>query len=176
MIVVLFALWAPVALAHNTKSAWTTAKANVMLPDVVKIALPPDLAQALEGEIGPLLAQLRQLELNAQQERNDWLAAGTYGNYVKRLGDAREKVQKGLSVDPATCVGTGTALKGNRYKHFRCSATSYVLEVPSIELKPGANGSLPEVVEGPIRRFGPFQATFTLHVTGPATCVCIRLS
>jgi hypothetical protein len=53
-----------------------------------------------------------------------------------------------------------------RYKHFRCNATSYVLETPSVEFVPGPDSSVPEIVEGPRRRIGPLRAVFSVHVTG----------
>jgi hypothetical protein len=62
-----------------------------------------------------------------------------------------------------------------RYKHFKCTATSYVLEVPAVEIGTGVNGALPAVIEGPMRRFGPYPAGFTLHVTGPTRFVSQRL-
>ena len=80
----------------------------------------------------------------------------------------------GLSIDSAKCVGQGKALSGKRYKHFRCPTTSYVLEIPNVELKPGADPALPEVVEGPVRRIGPLEAAFTVHVTGKARMLSQR--
>ena len=80
----------------------------------------------------------------------------------------------GLSIDTVRCTGQGKALKGKRYKHFRCNATSYVLEIPTIELKPGVDPTLPEVVEGPRRLIGPLAAVFTVHVTGKARMLSQR--
>ena len=82
----------------------------------------------------------------------------------------------GLSIDGVTCVGTGKALSGKRYKHFRCSATSYVLEVPTAELGPRVDGALPDVTDGPTRRIGPFDAVFTLHVVGKTNLFQQRVS
>ena len=155
-----------VALAHNTPHSWTAAKAQVMLPETTTIALPQALRESLDAELEELLAKFRLLELTAQQERGDWLAAATYSNYVTRFRTAQDTVNGGLSIDAAKCVGTGKALSRKRYKHFRCTATSYILEVPSVELQPVVNGALPEVLEGPVRRFGPLEAVFTVHVTG----------
>lgn len=166
---------ASVAAAHSTPYAWTVAKANVMLPETTTITLPADVKASLEAELQPLIERLRLLELTAQQERSDWLAAGTYANYLKRLTEARQRIVKGLPVDSARCAGTGKALSGKRYRHFRCSASSYVLEVPTVEIGAAENGALPAVIEGTMRRLGPYQATFTLHITGPARFVSQRL-
>lgn len=175
LVISLFAATASVAAAHNTPHAWTVGKANVMLPDTVRITLPADLRASLEAELTPLIDRLRLLELAAQQERSDWLAAGTYANYLKRLTEARDRIAKGLPLDSAACAGTGKALSGKRYKHFKCNVTSYVLEVPAVEIAAAENGALPAIVEGPMRRYGPYEAVFTLHVTGPTRFVSQRL-
>ena len=174
-VIVVLAASATAAYGHVTKYAWTKGKAQVMLPDSATIALPPEVAGPLEAEINALLAQFNLLELQAQ-DRNDWLATGTYANYKKRLSEARDRLQKGLSIDSASCKGLGKALTGKRYKHFTCDAMSYVLEVPAVELRGGEGGALPQVVEGPLRRLGPYAAAFTLHVTGAARCIPQRLS
>jgi hypothetical protein len=51
-----------------------------------------------------------------------------------------------------------------------------VLEVPNIALDPSIDPSLPEVVEGSRRLVGPFQAGFTVHVTGNSRMVTQRTS
>lgn len=176
LVISLLAASASIAPAHVTPYSWTAARANVMLPDAVTIALPADVKASLQAELTPLIERFRLLELIAQQERGDWLAAGTYANYVKRLRDARERVQKGLPLDTPRCAGSGRAVKGKRFTHFRCEATSYVLEVPTVELREGEVGALPQAIEGEIRRFGPYRAVFVLHVTGPGKLFARRLS
>jgi hypothetical protein len=165
-----------VALAHNGPYSWTAAKAQVMLQEGTMIALPADQRAALEAELRGLLDQFRLLQLTAQERSEDWLAAATYDNYLKRFERAQASVSKGLSIDAAKCLGQGKALSGKRYKHFRCSVTSYVLEIPSVELKPGKNPSLPDVVEGPVRRIGPLAASFTVHVMGKSRMLSQRAS
>lgn len=167
---------ASVAHAHNTRHAWTTGKADVMVPYAVKIALPQDLKRSLEAELDSLIVEFGLLALTAQEDRKDWLLAATYGNYVRRFRDARERVMNGLSIDGARCVGTGKALTGKRYKHFRCAARSYVLEIPSVELGPRENGALPEVIDRPARPFGPFNAVYAVHVIGKTDLVQQRMS
>jgi hypothetical protein len=176
LVISVLAASASVAHAHNTRYSWTTRTAEVMLPGAARIELPQDLKGSLKSELDGLIAEFRLLELTAQQDPDDWLLAGTYGNYVTRFSDARERVVNGLSIDKASCVGTGKALGRKRYKHFRCAATSYVLEVPSVELGPRVDGALPEVTEGPMRRMGPFDAVFAVHVIGKTDLVQRRLS
>ena len=176
LVISVLAASASVAQAHNTRSSWTTGKAEVMLTGAAKIELPQDVKGSLQSELDGRIAEFRLLALTAQQNPDDWRLAGTYGNYITRFSDARERVVNGLSIDTATCVGTGKALSGKRYKHFRCSATSYVLEVPSVALGPRENGALPEVTEGPMRRMGPFDAVFAVHVIGKTDLVQQRLS
>ena len=112
--------------------------------------------------------------------------AQTYDTYIKRLEEAQRIINAGLSIDNANCTGQGKAVIGRftekpglvekRYKHFRCSATSYVLEIPSIEFAPGPDPFVPEIVEGPRRRIGPFQAAFSVHVTGKSRMLAQRTS
>ena len=61
-----------------------------------------------------------------------------------------------------------------QYKHFRCNASSYTLEIPNIELVPGIDPSVPEVVEGARRLVGPLEAVFTVHVTGKSRMLSQR--
>lgn len=173
---------AAVALAHNTPYSWTVVKARVMLQEGTNVGLPPDQRQALDAELAAWLAKFRPLLLTAEAGAQLGLdptpgrLAQTYGSYIDRLKKMRVTVNSGLSIDSVKCVGQGKALIGKftekpgpiekRYKHFRCSATSYVLEIPSIELVPGTDPSLPEVVEGPRRVIGPLAAVFSVHVTG----------
>lgn len=165
-----------VALAHNTPHAWTAAKAQVMLQEGTTIALPADQKAALRAEIQGWLDKLRPLKLTAEQDPEDWLILGTYNSYIKRFTEARDKVSAGLSVDSVRCAGQGRALPGKRYKHFRCNASSYVLEIPNIELVPGEDPFLPQVVEGPRKLIGPLAAVFSLHVMGKSRMLSQRAS
>jgi hypothetical protein len=166
-----------VALAHNTPHSWTVAKARVMLQEGTNIALPEAQRQELNVELEAQLAKFRLLLLQAQERPEDWLYAQTYDNYIrKRFLPAQQKVLNGLSIDSVKCVGQGKASSGKRYRHFRCPATSYVLEIPTVELKYPAEGELPEVIEGPVRRIGPIAATFTVHVMGKSRMLSQRAS
>ncbi len=129
-----------------------------------------------------LLDKFRPLKLTAQSsyestQNPDYARlAQTYDTYIKRFEVAQKTISRGLSIDTANCVGRGKAVVGNfsekpglveeRYKHFRCSATSYVLEIPTVEFAPGPDPFVPEIVEGARRRIGPFPAVFTVHVDG----------
>lgn len=160
---------ASVALAHNTKFSWTTAKAQVIVTNDVSLAIPSPQKAELEGSLRAKLALFQSLQLTAQQERGDWMAAGRYGNYVTRFRDALAKVQGGLAVDSAACVGLGKAVKKNRFKHFRCSVTSVAIEVPTAEVLPAAPGQNPEVVDGTPIVVGPFKAVLSVHITGKSS-------
>jgi hypothetical protein len=51
-----------------------------------------------------------------------------------------------------------------------------VLEIPNVELVPGAAPSVPEIVEGPRKLVGPVQGVFTVHVTGNSRMLAQRVS
>ena len=59
-------------------------------------------------------------------------------------------------------------MQGNRFKHFRCSVTSVVLEIPQTELDYG-DQELPTVIEGSPRIIGPLEASLDIHVAGKAS-------
>jgi hypothetical protein len=181
---------AAVALAHSTPHSWSAAKARVMLQEGTNITLPADQRAALDAELAAWLVKFRPLLLTAQtgaqigQDPRAGRLAQTYGSYIERLKRMRDIVNSGLSIDSANCVGQGKAVIGRfaekpgplekRYKHFRCNATSYVLEIPSIELVPDADPSLPEVLEGPRKIIGPLAAVFSVHVTGKSRMLAQR--
>ena len=181
---------AAVAFAHSTPYSWSVSKARVMLQEGTNISLPADQRKALDAELAVWLGKFRPLQLTAQATYESTQAPyaqrlnQTYGGYIDRLKKLQAQVSSGLSIDIAKCVGQGKAVIGNfaekpglvqrSYKHFRCNATSYTLEIPSIELAPGTDPSLPEVVEGPRRIIGPLAAVFTVHVTGKSRMVAQR--
>lgn len=166
---------AAAALAHNTSSSWTVAKARVMVQEGTTIALPTDQRAALDAELVARLRKFNGLLLAAQDDPDQWRLAGTYKNYIDRFRKAQNNVNAGLSIDSVKCTGLGKALKGKRYTHFGCSANSYELEIPNIELQP-ADAVLPEVVEGPRRVIGPLEAVFNVHVTGKSRMLAQRTS
>ena len=180
-----------VALAHNTPYSWSVSKARVMLQEGTNISLPSDQRRALEADLNALLDKFRPLKLTAQSSYESTQdpvysrLAQTYDTYIKRLELARKAIGMGLSIDSAKCVGQGKAVVGNfsekpglvekRYKHFRCSASSYVLEIPNVEFAPGPDPFVPEVVEGPRRLIGPLSAVFTVHVRGNSRMLSQRV-
>ncbi len=83
------------------------------------------------------------------------------GRYVR----ARNQVRDGLDIDAAVCRGSGAAMPGKRFKHFRCAVTSEVLEIPQTEVVYG-DQELPTVIERPPRVIGPLQAELDVHVIG----------
>ena len=176
-----------VALAHNSPYSWTVAKARVMLQESTNVALPEADKVALDAELDAWRMKFGQFLLIAQAEYTRSAEAGaddprysqlaqTYDTYRRRFAATQATVARGLSIDSVKCAGQGKALTGKRYKHFRCSATSYVLEVPNIELVPSFDPFLPEVVEGPRRMIGPLAAVFTVHVTGRSRMLAQRAS
>ena len=153
-----------------------------MLQDSTNIALSEADRTALDVELDSWLKKFRPLVLIAGagyvDTNNPEYArlTQTYTSYITRFEEARAKVASGLSIDSVRCVGQGKALTGKRYQHFRCSATSYVLEIPNIELVPSFDPFLPEVVEGPRRNIGPLSAVFSVHVMGKSRMLSQRSS
>lgn len=176
LVISVFAVLVPGASAQDTKYAWTSRKAEVMLMTSTQIQLPTTLRETLEPELERQLALFERLALIAQQDRANWLAAETFANYVGRFKEALIKIRSGLTMDTASCVGKGRRLGANRYTRFTCKATSNVLEIPNVEVLPAEPMELPQVVEGPIRREGPFPATFSIHVTGYTKLTFVRTS
>jgi hypothetical protein len=179
---------ATVALAHSTPYSWSVAKAQLTLQDSTTIALPGTERAGLDAELDAWLKKFRPLLLTAQAESEKdpgaIRLAQTYDTYITRFTTARQSVNAGLSIDSLKCTGQGKGVKGNfsekpgaietRYKHFRCSTKSYTLEIPNIELVPGANPFLPEVKEGARKLVGPFSAAFTVHVRGKTRMLAQR--
>ena len=179
-----------VALAHTTPYSWSAATARVMLQEGATISLPSGQRQELDAELKTQLEKFRPLKLTAQASyestQNPVYArlAQTYDTYIKRFELAQKTIASGLSIDTSNCVGQGKAviahfaekagLVEKRYKHFRCSAKSYVLEIPTLEFAPGPDPFVPEVVEGTRRLVGPFDATFIVHVRGKARMIAQR--
>jgi hypothetical protein len=181
---------AAVAVAHSTPYSWSVSKARVMLQEGTNIDLSADQRKALDAELAVWLGKFRPLQLTAQATYESTQAPDaqrlnqTYGGYIDRLKKLQAQVNAGLSIDSAKCVGQGKAVIGNfaekpglvqkSYRHFRCNATSYTLEIPTIELVPGSDPSLPEVAEGSRRLIGPLAAVFTVHVTGKSRMLAKR--
>jgi hypothetical protein len=125
--------------------------------------LPPAEGAALEAD----LHRQRGIYLRAAlaaSEVGDWFAAGMYNNLVVQLTSAISKVENGLGIGDVQCTGTGRAVNG-RYKHFRCAATSGVMEIPTVA-SIEREGDREIVTQGPPRLVGPLDAVFEVHVRG----------
>jgi hypothetical protein len=156
-------LAAAAAGAHNGPWTWTTTRAEQLVTAQVPMYLPP-------AERASLAADLRRqkgayfLAEMAAYEVEDWLAAAMYSNVVSQLVRALDKVERGLGIDAVHCTGVGRAVS-RRYKHFRCAATSGVIEIPTIASIERVGGR--EIVtQGLPRLVGPLTATFEIHVRG----------
>ena len=157
---------APIALAHNTPWSWKPGRATQIVLADVTLQLPAAERASLLAEIREARSRYLLDEMIASEE-GDWLAAGMYHNLVFRLTSARDKVERGLSLDKARCSGLGAAANG-RFKHFRCSVSSQVVEIPVVE-RIDRDGDRQNVVEGQARLVGPMQAVLDVHVRGKAT-------
>ncbi len=180
-----------VALAHKTPYSWSIAKARVMLQEGQNIALPEAQRASIDAEMEAQLKKFRPLKLTAQSlyesTQNPVYArlTQTYDSYIDRFEKVQATIAAGLSIDSSKCAGQGKAVVGNfsekpglvekRFKHFRCNASSYVLEIPSIEFAPGPDPSTPEIVEGPRTLVGPLSAIFTVHVRGNSRMLSQRV-
>jgi hypothetical protein len=156
-----------IALAHNTRYAWTEAKAGKMVVRDATLRLSASERASLEGELKDAVRLYWALQFAAEQvgDRN---AMSTFQSLLARYRRALDQVQDGLAIDAATCNGSGAAVKDNRFKHFRCAVTSEVVEIPSTELDYG-DRELPIVIESAPRVIGPFQASLGVHVTGKSS-------
>ena len=92
----------------------------------------------------------------------------TFQSVLARYVRARDQVRNGLGIATAACKGSGVALQGKRFKHFRCPVTSAVLEIPQTEVVYG-DQELPTVIEGSPRVIGPLAASLDIHIAGKAS-------
>jgi hypothetical protein len=163
---------ASTVLAHNTPWAWKPSRAAQMVVAEVTLQLPPSERASLVAEIREARSTYLLAEMVASEE-GDWLAAAMYHNLVYRLTNALDKITKGLGVDTARCAGVGRAAKG-RFKHFRCSASSLTVEIPTVA-SIERDGDKQIVVEGPPRLVGPLVAQLDVHVRGKTAISYRRL-
>ena len=156
-----------IAQAHNTKWAWTEAKAAKMVTRDGKVRLAAGERASLNAELNEAVRLYGALVFAAQQV-GDGSAMATFQGVLGRYVSARNQVRNGLGIDAAGCKGSGAALQGKRFKHFRCSVTSGVLEIPQTELDYG-DQELPTVIEGSPRIIAPLEADLVVHVAAKAS-------
>jgi hypothetical protein len=153
-----------IALAHNTPWAWTQPKAAKMVRSDATVQLPPAEKAFLESELKQAV-RLYCLLAIAAGEAGD--SDTVFGELCRQNYHAIQKVRNGLGIVTAACKGSGKATQANRFKHFRCSATSEKIDIPMVVLRPLEAGSqLPTAIEGPPRIIGPLEAQLDVHVTG----------
>ena len=115
--------------------------------------------------LGGLRLAAYDLAAIADDADGDWQPWLTFQRLLGRYVRARNQVRDGLAIDAAACRGSGAAMPGKRFKHFRCAVTTGVLEIPQTEVVYG-DQELPTVIEGPPRVIGPLEAELDVHVIG----------
>ena len=156
-----------IALAHNTRYAWKEAKAGKMVVRDATIRISASERASLMPELNDAVRLYGALVFAAQQV-GDGKATATFQALLARYVRARDQVRNGFEIGASVCKGSGAALQGKRYKHFRCTATSEALEIPQAELDYG-DQELPLVIEGQPRFIGPLEANLDVHVAGKAS-------
>jgi hypothetical protein len=158
---------ASIAQAHNTPWAWTESRAAKMVIRDATVRLAASEQPSLNAELNDAVRLYGALVFAAQQV-GDGSAMATFHGVLARYVSARNQVRNGLGIDAAACKGSGAALQGKRFKHFRCSVTSIVLEIPQTELDYG-DKELPTVIEGSPRIVGPLEADLVVHVAAKSS-------
>lgn len=163
-----------IALAHDTRVAWTTAKAERIVTRDAIVRLPAQARASLEAELRAAVGLYRTLEETAATQQGSYeQPAATIHNLRYRFSTALKQVQSGLEIEAAVCTGTGAASGGNRFGHFRCAVTSAALEIPSAEVI-WENDTIAAVIEDEPRIEGPFQARLDVHVMGKSKIGCLQ--
>jgi len=158
-----------IALAGVTPAAWIGSKAEKVVARDATVQLPEQERKSLETELRMTVAIYRLLEETAAQQHEGYeQPAGTIHNLRYRFSTALERVQQGLAIDRAACVGIGASSADNRFKRFRCAVTSAELEIPSAVVT-WEGDLITGVVEGEPRMMGPFEARLDVRVTGQRT-------
>ena len=156
-----------IAQAHNTRWAWTESKAAKMVTRDATVKLAVGERASLTAELNDAVRLYGALVFAAEQV-GDRVAEARFQSVLARYVRARDQVRNGLGIASAACNGSGTAVQGNRFKHFRCAVTSAMLEIPQTELDYG-DQELPTVIEGSPRIIGPLGASLDVHVAGKAS-------
>ena len=156
-----------IALAQGTSMAWTTFKAEKIVTRDATVRLPSVERIALESELRAAVMQYSTLELSALEGGDERLGSRLH-NLRYRFSTALRKVQSGLHIDALECAGAAAAVAGDRYRRFRCGATSEMLEIPTAVVTWDGQG-ITAVIEGEPQFAGPFAVRLNVRVTGKAT-------
>jgi len=156
------------AMGHDNGGTWSERKAERVAKRDATVRVPRSLDARVQEELWTLIARYRTLEQVAL-DLNDQQAASRIHNIRYRYSTALLHIEEGLGITVARCDGTGPAVNGSSFRHFRCSVTSKRLEIPSVELVYHDENTLPEIVERAPQRYGPYEATLLLHATGASS-------
>ena len=121
----------------------------------------------MASELRAAAVQYGTLEHSARENGDERLASRLH-NLRYRYSAALRKVQTGLQIDALECIGATTAVAGDRFRRFRCGATSEVLEIPTAVVTWDPE-RITSVVEGQPRVEGPFAVRLNVRVTGKST-------
>jgi len=158
-----------IALGGNIPAAWIGWKAEKIVIRDATVQLPAQERKSLETELQMTVAIYTLLEGTAAQQHGRYeQPAATIHNLRYRFATALNRVQQGLAIDKAACVGIGASSADNRFKRFRCAVTSAELEIPSAVVT-WEGDLITGVVEGEPRMLGPFEARLDVRVTGRST-------
>jgi len=156
-----------IALAQDTYMAWTASKAEKIVTRDATVRLPLVEKKALESELRAAVMHYSTLEHSALESRDERLASRLH-SLRNRYSTALRKVQTGLQIDALECAGAAAAVGGDRFRRFRCGATSEALEIPTAVVTWDAE-RITSVVEGEPQIAGPFAVRLNVHVTGKST-------
>ncbi len=152
-----------VASTGADKKAWTESKAERLVLSGATVRLSAEDRQALEAELRSGAAIYRALALEAQLTGYIQDSNGYYQE-AYAYSRALAKVQRGLAIDTADCMGSGTAADGRRFSTFQCNVVSETLEIPS--------GSVAGDGEPPVadpRNLGPIEVVLDVRVKGTSS-------
>lgn len=156
-----------IALAQATSMAWTESKAEKIVTRDATVRLPSVERRALESELRAAVVQYLTLEHSARESGDERLGSRLH-NLSYRFSTALRKVQTGLQIDALECAGAAAAVAGDRFRRFRCGATSEVLEIPTAAVT-WDEERITAVVEGEPQIAGPFAVRLNVRVTGKST-------
>jgi hypothetical protein len=168
-----------IALAHDTRWAWSEQKAEQIVTRDAAIRLASRDRAALENELRASAAFYSGLYRGVREEPHQSPAADPATEYIlskvgTRLQAALRKVRSGLDIDAAECTGWGASARVARFERFRCLATSEQLLIPSAVVVSSEEGKI-RAVEGQPRTVGPFEARLSVRVAGKSTIVSRRI-